>query len=123
LSLVKRRNDRRLLMNALMKPALVLGVAGALALGAMSPSEARVRPWVGAAAGFAAGAAIAGIAANSYYGPGYYDGYGYDAYAYDPGYAVGPAYVEPGYSYGYYGRSYNDYPAQTRPRRLGGHDY
>lgn len=111
-------------MKALMKPALVLGVAGALALGAMSPSEARVRPWVGAGIGLAAGAIIAGAAVNSAYYNGYY-GPGYGAYAYDPGYAPGPVYVEPGYGYDYgnYAPSYNDYPEQSRQRTLGGHDY
>ncbi len=106
-------------MKALMKPAAVLGVAGALALASMSPTEARVRPWVGAAIGFGVGAAIAGAAANSYYYNNGYYGPGYGAYAYEPAY--GPTYVAP--DYGYYAPSYNDYPPQTRPRTLGGYDY
>ncbi len=60
-------------MKFLVKPAIVLGIAGALALGSMTASQARVRPWVAGAAGFAAGAAIGAAAqANSgyYYGDG-----------------------------------------------------
>lgn len=111
-------------MKSLIKPAAVLGIAGTLALAAMSPTQARVRHWSGPGLGFAVGAAIAGAAASSAYYNGYY-GPGYGAYAYEPGY--GPAYVDPGYEpYGYtygYAPSYNDYPAQTRQRTLGGYDY
>jgi hypothetical protein len=100
---------RRLPMKAFVKPAIVLGIAGAMALGSMTASEARVRPWAAGAAGFAAGAVIGAAAANSaYYGPrSYSPGYatygyapGYDSYAYEPGYnsySSGPSY-EYGYS-------------------------
>ena len=66
-------------MKSIVKPAIVLGIAGALALGSMTPSQARVRPWVAAGIGLAAGAAIGAAAANA---NGYY-GYGY-AYSYGP---------------------------------------
>jgi len=111
-------------MNRLWKPAIVLGLAGAMAIGSLSASQARVRPWVAGAAGFAAGAAIGAAAANAnnYYGGGYYDsayyddGYAYGGYAYDrPGvaYTGDPAYAgynaygyAPGYrSYGYDART------------------
>jgi hypothetical protein len=82
------------------KPAMVLGIAGALALGSMTPSEARIRPWVAAGIGLAAGAALASAVAHArapyYYGPGY------AAYAYDPYYAPAPVYVAPGYVEPYY---------------------
>ena len=75
------------------KTALLVGLAGAMALGSMTASEARGgrnAAAIGAGvAGFAAGAAI-GSAANSgyYYGnPGYAYDNGYDSYAYAPGYA------------------------------------
>jgi hypothetical protein len=91
-------------MKAFVKPAIILGMAGAMALGSMTASEARVRPWVAGAAGFAAGAAIGAAAANSAYGPRYYTP-GYAAYGYAPGY---DSYAyEPGYSSSYsYGPSY-----------------
>ena len=121
-------------MKAFVKPALVLGIAVALALGGMSPSEARgFQPFVAAGIGLAAGAAIAGAAANSiYYNGGYYDsssygyGPGYGAYSYDPGYVTGPVYSEPGYGYQNYGYTYygpRRYPEQSRQRVLQGHDY
>ena len=137
-------------MKTLIRPAVVLGVAGALALGSMTASEARSRPWVAAGIGLAAGAAIAGaaVAANSgYYGSYYsgYGGYGYDAYAYDPGYAYGssygyapapvysaPVYAAPTYSYPYsdnyryspnYGGYNSNYTGPLRERTLQGRDY
>jgi hypothetical protein len=137
-------------MKTMIKPAVVLGLAGALALGSMTPSEARSRAWVGAGIGLAAGAAIAGaaVAANSGYYGGYYGGYGgygYDAYAYDPGYAYGssygyapapvygaPVYAAPTYSYPYsdnyryspnYGGYNSNYTGPLRERTLLGRDY
>jgi hypothetical protein len=94
-------NDRRLLMKAFVKPAIVLGIASAMALGSMTTSEARVRPWVAGAAGFAVGTAIGAAAANSaYYGPRYYRP-GYAAYGYAPGYdSYGHAPAYNSYSYG-----------------------
>ena len=94
----------------LAKPAIVLGIAGALALGSMTASQARVRPWVAGAAGFAAGAAIGAAAANSgyYYGDGYYDSYAADPgyYTYDRparAYTGDRAYAGYRYGYGYNG--------------------
>jgi hypothetical protein len=94
-------------MNTFAKSALVLGAIGTIAIGSMTPSEARSGRWVAGAAGFAIGAAAANAAAyNSgyYYGPGYaYDpGYpvAYDSYAYSPTYvAPAPAYVAPAVTY------------------------
>lgn len=116
-------------MKLLVKPAIVLGIAGALALGSVTTSQARVRPWVAGAAGFAAGAAIGAAAANAYDGYYYHNGYGYydDSYAYaydrpataytgDPAYAGYGAYgYSPGYGYRY-GQSWQE-------RRLEGRDY
>jgi len=111
-------------MKFLVKPAIVLGIAGALALGSMTASQARVRPWVAGAAGFAAGAAIGAAAANSgyYYGDGYYDSYAADPgyYTYDRparAYTGDPAYAGYRYGYGYNGNSY------WRERQLQGRDY
>jgi len=104
-------------MNAFVKPALVLGMAGAMALGSMTASEARSGRWVGAGIGLA-GAVIAGAAIASsrgHYGHGYYGGYGYApayGYGYDSyAYAPAPTYVSPGYvSPSYYGPVYSDQP-------------
>jgi hypothetical protein len=119
-------------MRLLGKTAIVLGMAGAVALGSMTASQARVRPGVAAAVGFAAGAAIgSAAAANSYYygGPGYYAAdynptYAYTGdpayayYRYEPGYAAygyAPGYAySPGYSYGYDGR-YQSAPRHYDP--------
>ena len=90
-------------MRLLGKATIVVGLAGAMALGSMTASQARFRagPAVAAGvAGFALGAAAAN--ANSYYyGPGYaYDspGYAYDSYAYAPGYSSYGYSYEPSYS-------------------------
>jgi hypothetical protein len=111
-------------MNPFVKPAMILGIAGAMALGSMTASEARVRPWVAGAAGFAVGTAIGAAAASSaYYGPRYYSP-GYAAYGYAPGYeSYG---YEPVYNNSYsYGPSYEyGYSGTNRPnweeRRLKG---
>jgi hypothetical protein len=109
-------------MKLLVKPAIVLGIAGALALGSMTASQARVRPWVAGAAGFAAGAAIGAAAANSgYYGDGYYDGgyynnayynsgyYG-DSYAAAPGFGpTDPAFADTSDPNSVHGYGYNSY--------------
>jgi hypothetical protein len=105
------------------KTALVLGLAGAMALGSMTASEARGRgaAIAAGAAGFAAGAAI-GSAANG----GYYGNPGYDSYAYAPGY-VAPQYYGP--TEGYYDNYNTNYSYDTngngpwRERQLEGHDY
>jgi hypothetical protein len=94
-------------MNKFVKPIALMGLAGALAIGAMAPqAEARNGRWAAGAAGFAAGALIGGAVAsanaNNYYG-GYYEpgyayapGYAYDSYAYEPGYA---GYADDTYAY------------------------
>jgi hypothetical protein len=106
-------------MKHLLKPAIVLGIAGVMTLGSLSASQARVRPWVASAAGFAAGAAIGAAAANAnsyYYDGGYYDGGYYDtayygdSYAYDRpavAYTGDPAYT--GYNAYAYAPSYRSY--------------
>jgi hypothetical protein len=95
-------------MNNFAKSALVLGAIGTIAIGSMTPSEARSGRWVAGAAGFAIGAAVGAAAANAAaYNSGYYYGgyYGGPAYAYDPGYvaydsyAYSPTYVAPAVTY------------------------
>ena len=99
-------------MNRIVKPTMVLGLAGILAVASMTPSEARNNGWAAAGIGFAAGALIGAAAANAnnhYYGSGYrYGSYG-PAYGYGPGYAYepaetyayqpGPVYAAPAYRY------------------------
>jgi hypothetical protein len=139
-------------MKAFAKSAIVLSIAGVMALGSLTASEARGRAWVAGAAGFAAGAAVGVAAANSYsYGNGYYDNGYYaggpayyagdrpgGAYTGDPAYQGYNAYgYAPGYSsYGYDG-STQSYPAHRDPnygynsntlspwqeRKLQGNDY
>jgi hypothetical protein len=88
-------------MNNILKYAGVITVAGAMALAAATPSQARGwRTGAAVAGGFVAGAAVGAAVANSnnyyYGGPGY--GYYDPGYAYGPGYAYDPA---PAYDYGY----------------------
>ncbi len=123
-------------MRLLGKSAIVLGIAGAMALGSMTASEARSRAWVAGAAGFVAGAAIGAAAANAnagYYQPGYgsygyhqpgYNSYGYydrpaTAYTGDPAYAPGYGYYPSDSSYGYNTNSIGP----MRERHLDGRDY
>jgi hypothetical protein len=106
-------------MRTFIKYAGAVTLAGALALAAATPSQAR---WHGGGAaiagGFVAGALVgAAVANNGYYGPGYYGpgyyapGPYYDSYAYAPGpvYAAPPTYGRCWHStdsdrgYGYYG--------------------
>lgn len=101
-------------MNVLVKPAMILGLAGAMALGSMTPSEARSgRTWAAAGVGFAAGAMLGAAAANA--NRGYYYN---EPYAYAPGPTYSgysePVYVEPGYGYNAYG--YDSYPVYSAPR-------
>jgi hypothetical protein len=109
-------------MRLLGKTAIVAGLAGALALGSMTASQARFRagPAVAAGvAGFALGAAAAN--ANAGYDSG--SDYGYDSYAYEPGYAS-PSYygpVTPSYSYGYSYDTNNTGP--WHERHLQGRDW
>ena len=85
------------------KPALALGLAGALAIAAVTPSlarDGRNAAAIGAGvAGFAVGAAVGSAAANSnryYYGEPYAYGGGY---AYEPAYTYAPAYSYDSYAY------------------------
>ena len=94
-------------MKTFTKFAVTAVMAGAVALAAASPSEARGgrnAAIIGFGAGAIAGAAIAGSYNNGYYDRGYYADPGY---AYDSGYAYEPApvYVEPAPTY-YYSRPY-----------------
>ena len=117
-------------MRLLGKTAIVLGMAGAMALGSMTASEARWRGAGPAAAGFVAGAAIGAAAANANAGYYYGSGYGYDDYAYAPGYSYdGPAYRLHRRSglqlrrlrvLGYSNYGYNN---NLRERQLEGRDY
>jgi hypothetical protein len=113
---------RRATMRLLGKTAIVLGMAGAVALGSMTASQARhFRAGPAVAAGVA-GLALGAAAANSYgYG---YDSYGYDSYAYEPGY--GSSYYGSASPYsnydGYYGYNSNAV-SPMRERQLEGNDY
>lgn len=84
-------------MNRFVKPIALLGLAGAVTVGAFaSQAEARNGRWAAGAAGFAVGAAVGAAAANSsYYNSGYYGG----GYAYQPGYAYAPGYAYDSYAY------------------------
>jgi hypothetical protein len=138
----QRDNDEEMKMRLLGKTAIVLGMAGAMALGSMTASEARngrnAAIAVGAGA-FVAGAAIGAAAANANAGYYYGSGYGYDSYAYEPTYVapaydsyayeptyVAPAYTAPSYygpvrTYGYSGYNTN-YTGPWSERRLMGLD-
>ena len=128
-------------MRLLGNTAMVLGLAGAMAIGSMTASEARGGRNAALAGGFIAGAAISAAAANA--NAGYYSGaYGYDSYAYAPApgysssydsYAYEPAYAAPVYTPpSYYGpvTSYQstdpgydtNYIGPWRERQLQGRD-
>lgn len=132
-------------MNVFVKPALALGLAGALALAVATPSEARNgrnAAAIGAGvAGFAVGAAVGAAAANSnraYYGEpyGYYGYAPAPAYVYDNSYAYSPGptyYADPGVTYyrsgdpsSYYAPSYGPRSNTgwgNRERQLRGGDW
>lgn len=76
-------------MNTILKYAAAAALTGALALTAITPSQARDGRNAAAAIGFGAGA-IVGAAAASNYNRGYY---------YEPGYAYEPAYTGGVYAY------------------------
>lgn len=86
-------------MKTIMKYAVAAALTGALALAAVTPSEARGGRNAAAAIGFGAGALLGAAIANSgyyggpgYYGPGYYGSGPYAGpYAYEPA----PIYVAP----------------------------
>jgi hypothetical protein len=108
-------------MRLLGKTAIAIGLTGAMALGSVTASQARVRPWVAGAAGFAVGAAIGSAAANaSYYGPNYsYGGYYGPDYDYRPHY--GYAY-QPSYAYRNRYSSYNPTFADTSDPNSAGYN-
>jgi len=124
-------------MRLLGNTAMVLGLAGAMAIGPMTASEARGGRNAAFAGGIIAGAAIGAAAANA--NAGYYSGaYGYDSYAYAPGYydsyAYEPAYAAPVYTppsyYGPVTTYQSPYPGYDtnyigpwRERQLQGRDY
>ncbi len=105
-------------MIRLIKPALALGMIGAMALAMATPSEARSGRNNGAAigagvAGFAVGAAVGAAAASANNGYYYNEPYAYrGGYAYQPGYAYAPAYND-----GYEVDSYAYVPRGTRYNR------
>jgi hypothetical protein len=122
-------------MRFLGNTAMVLGLAGAMAIGSMTACEARGGRNAALVGGLIAGAAIGAAAANANAGA-----YGYDSYAYAPGYSVGydsyayePAYAAPVYTPpSYYGpvttyqspyRGYDtNYIGPWHERRLQGRD-
>jgi len=79
-------------MKTIFRIAVAATLTSALALAAVTPSQARdgrnAAVAIGVGAGVLAGAAIA--SSNGYYGPGYYGA---------PGYAYGPAYDDGYYAY------------------------
>lgn len=87
-------------MKRMIKYAAVASVAGVLALGMATPSQAEDGRNTAAAIGFGAGALVGVAAANAAnHGP------------YGPGYAYGPAYgYEPGYAPGYGAYAYAPAP-------------
>ena len=134
-----------MIMNRFVKPALALGIVGAMALAVATPSEARSgrnAAVVGAGiAGFAVGTALGAAAASNsgyYYGPygyqepayGYYrePAYGYNSAPAYEGYAYAPSptfydrrdpssYYRPGGSYGPH--SYTGWDNRERSLRGG----
>ena len=83
-------------MKTFMKYAVAAALSGAMALAAVSPSEARDGRNAAAAIGFGAGALVGAAAASSYNNGYYGPAYGQSYYA-EPGYAYEPepVYVEP----------------------------
>ena len=92
-------------MKTIFKYTVAATLAGALALAAASPSEARGGRNAAAIGGFAAGALLGAAVVGSQYNNGYYG----PAYGYAPGY-----YAEPGYAPGY---AYEPEPVYVVPRR------
>jgi len=98
-------------MKTILKYATGVALTGALAMAAVTPSEARNGRNTAAAIGFGAGAVVGAAAASSAYNNGYYGYYADPGYAYAPGYAYDsvPAYddsyaYEPAPRYRYYDR-------------------
>ncbi len=125
-----RDNNEETKMRLLGKTAIVLGMAGAMALGSLTASEARGGRNAAIAGGLVAGAAIGAAAANV--NAGYYGYGGYDSYAYEPAYAApAPVYTSPSYygpvTGGYESYNYNsgydtNYIGPWRERKLMGLD-
>ena len=95
-------------MKTLFKIAAAVALTGALALAAVTPSEARNGRNAAAAIGFGAGALVGAAAASAnngyYYGnPGYAYGPGPAYYGDDYAYEPAPVYVEPAPTYYYSG--------------------
>ena len=104
-------------MNMIVKSVAVLGVTGAMALAAMTPSEARSgRTWAAAGVGFAAGAMVGAAAANANRGY-YYDDYGYAQARGPVYYDTAPAHTYSAPAYGYEVDSYAYAPAPRFNRR------
>lgn len=98
-------------MNAIIKYGAAVALTGALALAAVTPSEARGGRNAAAAIGFGVGAVAGAAVASSAYNGGYYGYYDEPGYAYAPGYA----YESYGYdSYESYG--YDSYAYEPAPR-------
>jgi hypothetical protein len=97
-------------MKTIMKYAVAAALTGALALAAVTPSEARGGRNAAAAIGFGAGALVGAAIVNG--NSGYYGGPGYGyAPGYGPGYYSEPAY---GYQSDY---AYQPEPVYVAPRR------
>ena len=102
-------------MKTLLKFAAAATLTSAIALAAVTPSEARggrtaAAVGIGIGAGVLAGAAIASANNGYYYNNGYYAEPGYAYGAYGPGYdgyayEAAPVYVDPAPTY-YYSRPY-----------------
>ena len=75
-------------MNTIFKYATTAALAGAIALAAATPSEAR-NGRNATAIGFGVGAIAGAAIASSAYNNGYYGYYGEPGYAYAPGYTYG----------------------------------
>jgi hypothetical protein len=97
-----------LTMKTLFKLAAAATLTGALALAAVTPSQARDGRNAAAAIGFGAGALVGAAAASAnngyYYGPGYAYNPGPAYYGDDYAYEPAPIYVEPAQTYYYSGR-------------------
>ena len=91
-------------MKTIMKYATAMALTVALAMAAVTPSEARNGRNTAAAIGFGAGAIVGAAAASSAYNNGYYGYYSDPGYAYDSdAYAYDSYAYVPAPRYGYYG--------------------
>jgi hypothetical protein len=104
-------------MNTISKAVGAIGLAGALALTATTPSSADDR-WAYAAGGFALGAVVGAAATantRAYYGSPYYDSYAYESAYVAPApaytYAPAPVYTYSAPAYSTYSAPAYSYPA------------